>query len=554
MMQAIPANRHTGLIEYAESLEANYINEILINILRKSNDIDLLDLSKNVRDYLKAHGQFFTPKNTSKFMIKQFNLENKNDTIYLLDPGAGIGIFESSLCEHLIEQNLHDINIKLDLYENDENILPLLKDNISHCRDLMSQNDCVIQFNICERDFLLSNSAFFEEASNCLQNRYDFIICNPPYYKLKNDSPYKLKMTNIIRAQPNIYSLFMALCAKLLKEDGQIVLLTPRSYCSGTYFKLLRRQFFMEIVPTKIHLFHSRKKVFNNVIQEVMILTGVKSSKIPEQITVSSSNGELMDGNYEFRNVDYSKIVIKKGNEVFIRVPVSELDDEIAAKIDGLSFDLSKLGLGVSTGKVVPDRCDYLIRNLDNRDSYAPLLWMKNITNGSVRWPVDMGTKSIAVSVKQSSLKLLLLNNNYVLVKRFSSKEGKRRLNAGALFRDTIDSYYIAIENHVNYIYRSDGELTKYEVNGITALLNSRIYNIYFQIMNGSTQVNASELLELPLPSIEKIRSIGKFAEENRIDNFIEIEKYIGKELDVDGNLLETILMRYQKPLHHFKT
>mgnify|MGYP003826560699 CR=1 FL=1 len=139
----------------------------------------------------------------------------------------------------------------------------------------------------------------------------------------------------------------------------------------------------------------------------------------------------------------------------------------------------------------------------------------------------------------------MLLNNNYVLIKRFSSKEGRRRLNAGALLKDMIDSYYIALENHVNYIYRIEGELTEHEAYGITAILNSKIYNIYFQIINGSTQVNASELLELPLPSIEKIRSIGKFAEENSIDNFIEIEKLVGKELGIGENLLEEILMKY---------
>lgn len=550
MMNTFHADTPNGLIDYTELLSKKYINQIILNIVRSSEDIEPVKFNKKIRNYLKARGQFFTPKKTSKYMIDQFNFMDKNNDISFLDPGAGIGIFESALCEHIIEHNMHNTHINVDLYENDEHILPLLKNNINHCLQLMSQNDCTIQFNIYESDFLISNSAVFERESNYLRNRYDFIISNPPYYKLKNDSPYVSLMSNIIRGQANIYSLFMALCAKLLKEDGQIVLLTPRSYCSGAYFKLLRRLFFMEIVPTKIHLFQSRKKVFSNVLQEVMILTGVKSSKTFGQIVVSSSKGESIAENYESRKVDYSKIVIKKDNEFLIRIPVSELDDEIAIKIDSLGFNLSKLGIGVSTGKVVPNRCDYLIRDFHNHDSFAPLVWMNNISNGCVRWPVDMGTKSIAVSVTKNSLKQLLLNKNYVLIKRFSSKEGRRRLDAGTLLRDMIDSYYIAIENHVNYIYRIDGELTEHEAYGITAILNSKIYNIYFQIINGSTQVNASELLELPLPSIEKIRSIGKFAKENSIDNFIEIEKLIGKELGIDENLQEEVLMKYQKPLY----
>ena len=198
----------------------------------------------------------------------------------------------------------------------------------------------------------------------------------------------------------------------------------------------------------------------------------------------------------------------------------------------------------LTTGRVVPNRCDYLTSDLQLCNSYAPLFWMNNIAKGTVRWPIEMKKKPIAVCVKRESINLLLPNRNYVLIKRFSSKEGRRRLDAGAIFRDIIFKDYIAIENHVNYIYRLKGELTKDEAYGLTAILNSTVYNIYFQIINGSTQVNASELLELPLPSIEKIRSIGKFAKENNIYNFVDIEKVIGAELGLERNLLNAILMR----------
>jgi len=72
----------------------------------------------------------------------------------------------------------------------------------------------------------------------------------------------------------------------------------------------------------------------------------------------------------------------------------------------------------------------------------------------------------------------------------------------------------------VNYIYKREGQLTANEAYGIAALLNSRLYNRYFQITNGSTQVNATEIMNIPLPSLEIIRVIG-----NSIRNLKEEEE-----------------------------
>lgn len=92
---------------------------------------------------------------------------------------------------------------------------------------------------------------------------------------------------------------------------------------------------------------------------------------------------------------------------------------------------------------------------------------------------------------------------------------------------------YIGIENHVNYIYKINGELSEDEVHGITALLNSKLYNKYFQMVNGSTQVNASEINNIPFPSIEKIKSIGGSVRKGKENDDIKTEKIIASELNI---------------------
>jgi adenine-specific DNA-methyltransferase len=68
----------------------------------------------------------------------------------------------------------------------------------------------------------------------------------------------------------------------------------------------------------------------------------------------------------------------------------------------------------------------------------------------------------------------------------------------------------LGIENHLNYIYCMRGELEEDEVLGLAALLNTELLDTYFRVSSGNTQVSATELRAMPLPSREKIVSIGQ--------------------------------------------
>lgn len=495
-------------------------------------------------EYRKKKGQFFTPRKTSEFMIRQFTGLNKEETIRILDPGAGMGIFESTICEFLLSAE-RTSKISFDLYENDENIIPLLKHNMGICRILMAKEGFKMTYKIHETDFILSNSPIFNDESNnfdCNRDGYDIVISNPPYYKLKKESPQAIEMQSIIKGQPNIYTLFMALSAKLLKNGGQITVLTPRSYFSGVYFENFRKWFFKNIKPVRIHVFESRRKVFGkyNVLQEMVILTAMKNSKTPKKIIVSTSNGEPDEkDDLLIRKADYDKIIVENDSDITVRIPTSELDESIAAHIDKLGFKLGDLDLKISTGPVVPFRArKHLLISTDKKQNFAPLIWMQNIKDGKVSWPIQRNSKPIAIKNDEESKKLLISRGNYVLIKRLSTKEGKQRINAGVLLENYLTSDYIGIENHVNYVYKVNGSLTEDEAYGIIALLNSRLYNRYFQMTNGSTQVNATDISNIPLPSLEKIRLIGSLVRKKKENSEIENEKIIAKELNLGEKII----------------
>ena len=170
-----------------------------------------------------------------------------------------------------------------------------------------------------------------------------------------------------------------------------MVFLTPRSYFSGAYFKEFRKWFFDQITPLRIHVFGSRK-VFkkDRVLQEMVILKGFKGQSQTSTVMISCSHNEpdrtkgLMERAASFENV-----VVTRGKDVIIRVPITAIDDAIGKEIDRLPFTIAELGLRASTGPLVPFRAvEHLLNSTPRNAESAPLIWMENIIDGKVIWPL----------------------------------------------------------------------------------------------------------------------------------------------------------------------
>src|SRR5438309_6533633 len=118
---------------------------------------------------------------------------------------------------------------------------------------------------------------------------------------------------------------------------------------------------------------------------------------------------------------------------------------------------------------------------------------MHNVRPFMTRFPPRNG-KPTHILVSDDSQKLLLPAKRYVLLKRFTAKEERRRLVAGIM--EAKDSYspFVGLENHLNYVCRLDGDLSREEAFGLAAFFNSAVVDRYFRAISGSTQVNAAEI------------------------------------------------------------
>lgn len=124
-----------------------------------------------------------------------------------------------------------------------------------------------------------------------------------------------------------------------------------------------------------------------------------------------------------------------------------------------------------------------------------------------------------------SDEKLLLPEGYYVVVKRFSAKEERRRLVA-AVWDPTIHRGPVAFENHLNFFHADGAGLDRNLAVGLSYWLNSSLVDDFFRTFSGHTQVNATDLRSLRFPSRAKLISIGQtlrieLPEQNAIDTCI---------------------------------
>lgn len=335
--------------------------------------------------------------------------------------------------------------------------------------------------------------------------QYDLIIGNPPYKKIGKDAPEAKAMQFVCYGAPNLYFLFAAMGISNLNENGQMVYIIPRSWTSGAYFKNFRNYLVDNVAIKHIHLFESRDTVFDkeNVLQETMIIKIEKQKEHQDKILITTSqNCKDFDKEHPLY-LPYNLVVSQI--DKFIYLPTNEKEIQSLYKIVAFKDTLISNGLKMKTGLVVNFRAADLLEN-DKTENSVPLFYSTHIEDGMVKFPIGKKNEYIRDTKKS----LLQPNKNYLFIKRFTSKEGKRRLQCGIyLHRNMPDYSYISTDNKINFI---DGltELSECIIFGLYVLFNSSIYDCYYRILNGSTQVNSNEINKMPIPSMSIIEQMGK--------------------------------------------
>jgi adenine-specific DNA-methyltransferase len=466
----------------------------------------------------------------------------QREHVDLLDAGAGVGVLTAAFIEEICRWRNRPTSVLVTAYEVDPLLIDYLTETLALCR--LECERAGIKFHaevICE-DFIesavsqLNATLFTPDAS-----KFNYSILNPPYRKINSDSRTRQLLRTVDIETSNLYAAFVALASRLLNSGSELVAITPRSFCNGPYFKPFRKTFTEMMGITRVHVFESRQAAFqdDNVLQENIILHAVKQSPTERYcVTISSSTGptdELMS----IRDIEYSQLIRPGDPDAFIHIVPDELEHDIAERMKILNASLADLGISVSTGRVVDFRAGAFLRIEAERDT-VPLIYPGHFSNGYVKWPKKDSRKPNAILNTPESEDLLVPSGVYVLVKRFSSKEERKRIVAAIYDGSRFRADRVGFENHLNYFHQNGKGLPLALAKGLSAFLNSNLVDSYFRQFNGHTQVNATDLRSLKYPSRLELEAFGslisdEFPTQHELDYLVEKELLrMGAEEGVD--------------------
>ena len=438
----------------------------------------------------KEYGQFFTVPSTADYMASLVSIDYDKKKLSILDAGAGSGVLSAAIIAHLRESG-YTGDIELTCYETDSKVLPILKNNLA-----LANNSCQISYTIITENYILSQKFGSPETAGL----YDLIIGNPPYKKIAKNAEEALAIPDVCYGAPNLYFLFWAMAIHNLKFGCEMVYIIPRSWTSGAYFAKFREYLFSQCVITHLHLFASRDKVFDgeNVLQETIIVKVKKTTEQPKSVCITSSSTSDFSDVRRF-DAPYNVVV---SNQQYVFLVTDEAEAIALNRLSHLSGTLPSIDLPMKTGIIVDFRTREVLRD-EPSDATYPLFYSQHIRNGRVEWPV--GKEDEYICTDRSGF--LQDNTNYLLVKRFTAKEEKRRLQCGIYLQSDHPEYaHISTQNKVNFIKCKTPELAY----GLFVLMNSTIYDTYYRILNGSTQVNSTEINNMPVPDVNTIAAMGR--------------------------------------------
>lgn len=466
-------------------------------------------LGRNAENRQHELGQFLTPHQVADFMASLF--EARWQEWNLLDAGAGHGALSAALVSRLSGLRHKPRRISITAYELDDALMQPLRATLHNCRQECERVGIQFSSTVLNEDFIAVATPWVRgDLFSPPRSRFNAAIVNPPYRKIRSDSSTRILLRSAGIETSNLYTGFVALITKLLAGRGELVAITPRSFCNGPYFKPFRTDFLETMSLRRLHVFESRASAFSRdgVLQENIIFRAVKDSAKPNNVIISSSSG-VPGGIVTEREVAYRDVISPDDPEQFIHLAEDEAHDSARAIMSQLSATLAQVGVSVSTGRVVDFRAKEFLRQLPGHDT-APLIYPCHFNGGFVHWPKETARKPNAIVSNEQTRELLVPAGVYVLVKRFTAKEEKKRIVACIYDPQRIHAPLVGFENHLNYFHVNGHGLPMTLAKGLAAFLNSTVVDVYFRQFNGHTQVNATDLRNLNYPPRVELESLGR--------------------------------------------
>jgi len=353
--------------------------------------------------------------------------------------------------------------------------------------------------------------------------KYDLVIGNPPYGKVKLTDEIKSIYKDSLYGHANLYGLFTHLAIKMVKDNGFISYLTPTSFLSGEYFKNLRSYIRKNLQPTEMDFVSIRKGIFEDVLQETLLTIYRKNSKYKKEGLNLQVNELIAGPNGKFKINDNGSSILPLVTTAPWILPRKHDQISIVRAMEKMKFSLKDWGFKICTGQLVWNRYKSQLTEIYRKGNF-PIIWSEAVTQDG---------KFIHRSEKKNHDKwfsfgekdqYLLTTESCIILQRTTSKEQSKRLIAAVLPSDFLEKHKAAIiENHLNMIIplHSDSSIN---LEVLSKFLNSKATNDAFRTISGSVAVSAYELESLPLPDVSKLNDLIIMVNNGASQELIEIE------------------------------
>jgi len=197
----------------------------------------------------KKYAQFFTPEEVADLMI-DWVLKNQS-LKKVLEPAFGLGVFSRLL-----------LNKKPDLDIKGFDVDPIILE----------------EANNSFREFSNVNLILEDYLFNDWKNKYDGILCNPPYFKF-HDYENKKALEEIrkrlkvnLNGFTNIYTLFLLKSIYQLNEGGKAAYIIPSEFLNSDYGIFVKRYLIKSNALKHIIIFDFKENVFDDALTTSAIL------------------------------------------------------------------------------------------------------------------------------------------------------------------------------------------------------------------------------------------------------------------------------------------
>ncbi|MDW8464621.1 MAG: TaqI-like C-terminal specificity domain-containing protein [Chloroherpetonaceae bacterium] len=328
-------------------------NEVLTSISSRKSPFNSQFAIRNSQ-FRKDFGIFFTPDWVVDFMIGLISDDKiTQKRLSILEPACGMGQFLQGLKRN-----------KKSLYDRAKKVGVEINRSV-YAR--FPQNEIQMVF----ADFLLWESA----------QKFDVIIGNPPYgipslsehYAIKVDDKTKAKYKTLFRTwhgKYNVYGAFIEKSVELLKENGELIFITPASFLFLDEFKKLRA-FLAENGDTEI--IYMGEEVFEpDASVASVVLKFIKGERYSGNLLLSEYSGGQM--------ILHRKETNWKGDIVTFRTPFSDALKRICGARLGDLFDIR---ISPRTPEIKKNA--HIIRDRKKIDeNYLPILNGRNLKVGEI--------------------------------------------------------------------------------------------------------------------------------------------------------------------------